>query len=98
MINAFKIVFSVEKYVNGLNNITLVDKLSNRSCIVEDTSKEPMFPPHLTPAQIHQGIKAGKLMQGTFFASNDNFLEGNVFVDGQEKNVCLIDTKHICIH
>jgi len=53
----------------------------------EETREEPMCPPHLTPAQIHQGIKSGKLMQGTFFASNDNFLEGNVFVEGQEKNV-----------
>lgn len=75
-------------YVSGLNNVTLTDKLSNHSCIVEETSKEPIFPPHLTPAQIHHGIKSGKLMQGTFFASNDNFLEGNVFVEGQEKNVC----------
>lgn len=75
--------------MSGLNNIILTDKLSNCNCIVEETSKEPIFPPHLTPAQIHQGIKSGKLMQGTFFASNDNFLEGNVFVEGQEKNVCL---------
>lgn len=79
----------MEQYVNGLNNVTLTDKLSNRCCIVEETSKEPIFPPHLTPAQIHQGIKSGHLLQGTFFASNDNFLEGNVFVEGQEKNVCL---------
>jgi len=57
--------------------------------MVVETSKEPIFPSHLTPAQIHQGIKSGKLMQDTFFASNDNFLEGNVFVEGQDKNVCL---------
>lgn len=75
--------------MSGLNNITLTDKLSNHSCMVEETSKEPIFPPHLTPAQIHQGIKSGRLMQGTFFASNDNFLEGNVFVENHEKNVCL---------
>lgn len=80
--------------MSGLNNVTLTDKLSNRNCMVEETSKEPIFPPHLTPAQIHQGIKSGKLMQGTFFASNDNFLEGNVFVEGQEKNVCLC-VKHL---
>jgi len=77
----------VKQYVSGLNNVILTDKLSNQSCMIEETSKEPIFPPHLTPAQIHQGIKSGKLMQGTFFASNDNFLEGNVFVEGQEKNV-----------
>ncbi|XP_060878753.1 exosome complex exonuclease RRP44 [Metopolophium dirhodum] len=80
---------SLEQYVSGLNNVTLTDKLSNHSCMVEETSKEPIFPPHLTPAKIHQGIKAGKLMQGTFFASVDNFLEGNVFVEGQEKNILL---------
>lgn len=78
----------MEEYVGGLNNVTLTDKLSNRSYMVEEISKEPIFPAHLTPAQIHQGIKSGKIMQGTFFASNVNFLEGNVFVEGQEKNVC----------
>lgn len=77
----------MEQYVKGLNNETLTDKLSNRNIMIEEISKEPIFPPHLTPAQIHLGIKSGKLMQGTFFASNDNFLEGNVFVEGQEKNV-----------
>lgn len=78
----------MEQYVGGLNNVTLTDKLSNRSCMVEETSKEPIFPPHLTPVQIHQGIRSGKIMQGTFFASNDNFLEGSVFVEGHEKTVC----------
>lgn len=79
--------FLVEEYVKGLNNIILADKLSNRSCMVEETNKELIFPSHFTPAQIHLGIRSGNLMQGTFFASSDNFLEGSVFVEGQEKNV-----------
>ncbi|XP_050442392.1 exosome complex exonuclease RRP44 [Adelges cooleyi] len=78
---------SLEEYIEGLNNIILADKLSNRSCMVEESSKEPIFPAHMTPAQIHQGIRSGNLMQGTFFASSDNFLEGNVFVEGYEKNI-----------
>ncbi|XP_050525860.1 exosome complex exonuclease RRP44 [Daktulosphaira vitifoliae] len=80
---------SLEEYIKGLNNIILADKLSNRSCIVEETNKELIFPPHFTPAQIHQGIRSGSLMQGTYFASSDNFLEGSVFVEGQEKNILL---------
>lgn len=80
--------------MSGLKNVILTDKLSNSSCIVEETNKEPIFPPHLTPAQVHHGIRSGSLMQGTFFASNDNFLEGSVFVEGEEKNVCLYCTQH----
>lgn len=80
--------------MSGLNNVILTDKLSNSNCMVEETNKEPIFPPHLTPAQVHHGIRSGSLMQGTFFASNDNFLEGNVFVEGEEKNVCLHCIQH----
>lgn len=47
-----------------------------------------LFPTHLTPAQIHDAIKGGKLLQGSFQASRENFLEGQVNVEGYEKPVC----------
>lgn len=46
-----------------------------------------LYPPHLPPQQIHDGIKNGKILQGSFVASRDNYLEGSVNVEGYEKFV-----------
>lgn len=67
----------------------LLDKLSKRSFVLEGNSKEPLFPLHLSPSEIQEGIKAGKLLQGTFLASRENFLEGSVNVEGFEKFVSI---------
>ena len=48
-----------------------------------------LYPEHLPPAQILSGIKSGKLLQGTFYASRENFLEGSVSVEGQEQSILL---------
>lgn len=80
--------FSVEDYVASLADAGfLQDKLSKRSYSLEGESRAPLFPPHLTPAQIHDGIKSGKLLQGSFLASRENYLEGSVNVEGREKFV-----------
>lgn len=77
---------SVHDYVSSLENApALLDKLSKRNFVLEGNSKEPLFPLHLSPKEIQDGIKAGKLLQGTFLASRENFLEGSVNVEGYEK-------------
>ena len=48
-----------------------------------------LYPEHLPPAQILSGIKSGKLLQGTFYASRENFLEGSVSVEGPEQSILL---------
>lgn len=48
----------------------------------EITSKKVLFAEHLPLSVIQTGIKNGSLLQGTFRASRDNYLEATVFVHG----------------
>lgn len=81
---------TVGEYVRGLEKYpTLQDKLSLKGFSSQD-KKEAIFPPHLTVTEIHDGIKSGKLVQGSFAASRENYLEGFVNVEGMEKSVSLI--------
>ncbi|XP_053603816.1 exosome complex exonuclease RRP44 [Plodia interpunctella] len=80
---------SVKDYIENVSGFPgLVDKLS-KNVIPESCSKDALYPAHLTPALIHEGIRGGKLYQGTFHASRDNFLEGTVNVNGFEKPILL---------
>ncbi|XP_012223376.1 exosome complex exonuclease RRP44 [Linepithema humile] len=80
-------VASMEDYVGSLENSNyLLDKLCKRSYILDSKSPD-LFPCHLTPAEVHNGISSGKLLQGAFLASRENFLEGNVNVEGREKPI-----------
>lgn len=84
---AFHIFFTVNDYVKSLiDHPSLQDKIAFKNYEVEST-KVSLFPPHLTPTEIHNGIKSGKLLQGTFLASTENYLEGSVNVEGYEKFV-----------
>lgn len=47
------------------------------------TSSKVLFPEHLPLSRIQAGIKNGSLLQGTFRASRDNYLEATVFVQGE---------------
>ena len=80
---------SVREYVQSLEkHPTLQDKLAHKDYSVDaDAIKSAIFPPHLTPNEIHEGIKSGKLLQGSFAASRENYLEGFVNVEGYEKSV-----------
>lgn len=83
--------FTVKEYVENITGYPgLVDKLS-KNVIPEACSKDALYPAHLTPSQIHSGIRGGKLYQGTFHASRDNFLEGTAVVSSFDKpvSVCL---------
>lgn len=81
---------TVGDYVRGLDKYpTLQDKLSLKGFSSQD-NKQAIFPPHLTVSDIHDGIKNGKLVQGTFAASRENYLEGFVNVEGMEKSVSVL--------
>lgn len=80
---------TVGDYVRGLDKFpTLQDKLALKGFTSQD-KKEAIFPPHLTLTEIHEGIKSGKLLQGSFAASRENYLEGFVNVEGIEKPVSI---------
>lgn len=81
------IACSIEEYVKSLtDHQTLQDKLSQKNYDL-DSSKTVLFPPHLSTMTIHDGIKTGKFLQGTFLASRENYLEGSVNVENFEKFV-----------
>lgn len=78
---------TVGDYIRGLNKFpTLQDKLALKGFSSQD-NKAAIFPPHLTLTEIHDGIKSGKLVQGSYAASRENYLEGFVNVEGMEKSV-----------
>lgn len=78
---------TIGEYVRALDEYpTLQDKLSLKGFSTTD-SKEAIFPPHLTTNEIHEGIKSGRILQGGFQASRENYLEGFVNVEGMEKSV-----------
>ncbi|XP_065073059.1 exosome complex exonuclease RRP44 [Ochlerotatus camptorhynchus] len=82
------LVSSVADYVGSLSeHPELRDKVFS-SEKWQDESKI-IFPSHFTTTQIHEGIKKGELLQGSFFASRDNFLEGNVRVESIEEPVLI---------
>ncbi|CAH0546129.1 unnamed protein product [Brassicogethes aeneus] len=75
------------EYVKHLDEqVALGDKLKKKDSEVQKDAKS-IFPPHLSTSAMLIGIKEGKLYQGTFRASRDNFLEGFVNVEGFEDNV-----------
>lgn len=83
------VAYSVRDYIKSL---TETPHLQDKLCLKEygsEQSSKPLFPPHLTLVQIHDGIKNGKLYQGSFAASRENFLEGSVNVECFEKAVSI---------
>lgn len=49
-----------------------------------------VYPAHLTPSVIQAGLKAGNLVQGSFFASRDNCLEASVVTDQHTVRIFLL--------
>ncbi|XP_041376230.1 exosome complex exonuclease RRP44-like [Gigantopelta aegis] len=82
-------VFTIEEYVKSLkSNPGLIDKLarSDKGMSIESHGKN-LYPEHLALSELQRGIKSGKYLQGSFMASRENYLEGNVSVHDQEDMV-----------
>ena len=83
------------EYVESLNQPELMDRIAakeDQSEVISEKSlknaakfKEIIFPEHLRLSEIQQGLKSGRLIQGTFQVSRDNYLEATVFVHNNEK-------------
>nr|XP_023684750.1 exosome complex exonuclease RRP44 [Paramormyrops kingsleyae] len=86
--------YKCEEYIKSLiANPELVDRLALSSDdINEITTGKVLFPEHLPLSRIQAGIKSGSLLQGTFRASRDNYLEATVFIqgDGEDSTEVLI--------
>ncbi|RZC38435.1 exosome complex exonuclease RRP44, partial [Asbolus verrucosus] len=81
------LAITVAEYVSNLNtNTGLTDKLSRKDFHGKDSFKD-VFPNHLTNVELLTGIREGRLVQGTFRASRDNFLEGFITVDSEEDSI-----------
>lgn len=78
---------SADEYVASLEQFpNLIDKLSRKN--LKFSAKElDLYSAHWSNNQIHDGIKTKQILQGSFIASRDNFLEGFVNVEGYEKLV-----------
>lgn len=84
---------TVSEYVKHLKvNTGLTDKLSRKDFHGQDAAKD-VFPNHLTSVELLTGIREGRLLQGTYRASRDNFLEGFVNVDSYEEPVRFMEKK-----
>ncbi|XP_041971274.1 exosome complex exonuclease RRP44 [Aricia agestis] len=80
---------SVKEYVENIKGfVGLADKLS-KNVMPESCSKNALYPAHLTPSQIHNGIRNGTIYQATFHASRDNFLEGTASINQFDKPILL---------
>ncbi len=83
------------EYVESLNQPELMDRIAAKEDRSEEISekalqnpakfKEIIFPEHLRLSEIQSGLKSGRLLQGAFQASRDNYLEATVFVHNNEK-------------
>ncbi|XP_014226404.1 exosome complex exonuclease RRP44 [Trichogramma pretiosum] len=83
-------VYSMKDYVDSLENAGfLIDKLAKIEYALDGDNRPPLFPCHLSPGQIHDGIKSGKLLQGSFIASRENFLEGTVNCESLDKFILI---------
>lgn len=82
-------VASIEEYLHSLvDHQNLLDKLSKKNIDFEST-KNALFPAHLTIVEIHNGIKNGKYYQGSFMASRENYLEGSVNLENFDKAILI---------
>uniref|UniRef100_A0A8C2GRP0 Exosome complex exonuclease RRP44 n=1 Tax=Cyprinus carpio TaxID=7962 RepID=A0A8C2GRP0_CYPCA len=88
------IVYRCEEYIKSLiGNPELVDRLALQPDDQNEIAgSKLLFPEHLPLSRIQSGIKNGVLLQGTFHANRDNYLEGTVFInrEGEDINEVLL--------
>jgi len=80
--------YTVHEYVKsfGGSHVHLLEKLAKVVFSKEEGGKE-LYPEHLPLSVIQTSLKTGKFMQGTFVASRENYLEGNVRVPGRDQEI-----------
>ncbi|KAG8182151.1 hypothetical protein JTE90_014561 [Oedothorax gibbosus] len=100
-------VFTFADYVKGMKQFpSLVDKLAQVNMNAKNDGHEFvagkrkfLYPEHWKLSKIQDGVKAGTLAQGKFQASRENYLEGNVFIGGEDekdaKSVFIQSRKHL---
>ena len=78
--------YGLSDYVTGMKDYPdLSDKINKKGADSDkNKNKKVLFPEHLSQTQISSGIKVGKFMQGVFYLSRTNFLEGSVSIEGRE--------------
>lgn len=66
-----------------LDRISALDSATSNIAAASGTpaSGKALFPPHLPLEQILRLVRTGRLMQGTYIQSRENYLEGNVQVE-----------------
>lgn len=89
--------FTCREYVESLNKPELVDRIAakeneskleiNEKQLTDVTRKNKhiIFPEHKKLSDIQTGLKSGRLFQGSYQASRENYLEANVFLHDNEK-------------
>lgn len=92
------LAFTVQEYVKGMKNRPdLLDKLAiyeNSNVVkLKKNVGTILFPEHKPLSELKQGLKSGVFCQGTFQVSRDNYLEGNVFVQGEKHEEVFIQGK-----
>lgn len=87
-------VYTVHEYVKSLKGCEhLVEKLARAT--FKSSDGKVLFPEHLPLSAIQTGLKTKKFLQGTFFASRENYLEGTVRVPGREKEIFVQGLVHL---
>ncbi|GFV45059.1 exosome complex exonuclease RRP44 [Trichonephila clavipes] len=95
------IVFTFAEYVKSMTEFpSLVDKLANIDMKTKNDGHEfvqnkgkYLYPEHWKLSKIQDSLKAGTLSQGKFQASRENYLEGYVFIGGEDES----DSKSVFI-
>ncbi|XP_065110917.1 exosome complex exonuclease RRP44 [Paramisgurnus dabryanus] len=83
------LVYKCEEYVKSLiGHPELVDRLALTSDDQNDiTGSKSLFSEHLPLSRIQAGIKNGIFLQGTFHANRDNYFEGTVSIQRDDKGI-----------
>ncbi|ESN99274.1 hypothetical protein HELRODRAFT_189048 [Helobdella robusta] len=83
------ISYTVHEYISNMMGCTdLKDRLAAIQEDMEVDGKEKdLFPEHLPLSAIQKGLKSGQLLQGTFQASRENYLEATVNIHDSEQQV-----------
>ena len=83
--------YTIHDYANSLtDHPSLVDRLAGSGSEGGTKSKgKIIYPEHLPLSTIQAGLKSGRLHQGVFHGSRENYLEGSVGVSSMEKFVLI---------